>query len=290
MKYKMFFASLFFCFFVAFASSALAVHDIVIKPTTDGFAETTEFSCGDTIILSIELDNDAGDAKVAGTAFTITYPDTVVDPPSLGTDGLPTTSTDIQSSFPFTTGSTKTHRAGNQTTGQLALSGAAVDGTTGGATNHADDAQLFTVSFKVKSAATLGNYQFGIMPTTPPANTATGWNGSDSSPVLVGAVPQGDADFDNLSGGAFPELLSTINKTSPFSIVYCPEFTPGDITGDGNIDLNDVRELLYFIRGYPGYEDPGAVGDINKDGNKDLNDVRFLLYHVRGYPGYEVFP
>lgn len=274
----------------ALTGAAWAAQDILITPTKDGSTPETDFACGDTIILNIDWDRGAGEGDVAGCAFTITYNADVLDAPALSADGLPTTPSDVQTYFPFMTGTDRTYRVGDTQVGKLALSGAAI-GSNGGAIQRSNDefpVPLFSVAFKVKADVPIGSYQFGVQPTVL-NNPDAGWN-NEASPVLVGAVPEGDPAFDDLSGGAFPVLLNTISKNAGFSIISCPEFIPGDITGDGNVDLNDVRYLLYFVRGYPGYEDPGPVGDINKDGNIDLNDVRFLLYHVRGYPGYEELP
>lgn len=224
-------------------------YDITITPTSDGTSPQTDFACGNTIVLSVDLNNAPAEDKVAGVAFTIVYPDQVVDPPSLEADGLPSTDTELMSAFPFTTGTTKTYRAGNSVVGELALSGAEIDPSTGGATNHADDAQLFAVSFKVKSGVPLGDYQFGIQ-TTVLDNPAAGWNG-ESPPVMVGAVPNTDtANFNDLSGGAFPTLLSSINNTTSFSIVDCPDDTL-DVDGNGSSDaLTDgiliIRHLFNF--------------------------------------------
>ena len=242
----MFGLGVFLCFMTG---TAWAAHDIMISTLDENRAPKTEFQCGDTLVVSVDLDLVSADERVAGFAFTLEYPDAVVSPPSMGTDGLPVNADDISSTFPFLSGSTKTYRAGNVQTGRLSLSAAEVDVNSGGAVAHDDDARLFTVVFSVKSNAPEGNHQFSLIPTTL-NNSDAGWNG-EASPVLVGAVPQGDGAFDDLANGAFPELFAPLAGTTidmaSISISECANEFPnctsglnGDFNSDGNVNVFDA--------------------------------------------------
>ena len=274
----MFGLGIFLCFMTG---TAWAAHDIMISTLDENRAPKTEFQCGDTLVVSVDLDLVSADERVAGFAFTLEYPDAVVSPPSMGTDGLPVNADDISSTFPFLSGSTKTYRAGNVQTGRLSLSAAEVDVNSGGAVAHDDDARLFTVVFAVKSNAPEGNHQFSLIPTTL-NNLDAGWNG-EASPVLVGAVPQGDPAFDDLSGGAFPTLLSTIAKTVDFSVLPCDSqpgpACSGDPDGDCDYTIDDVlRSFEIFIGDTTTPEEKSAANaTCSPDGNVGIEDVRQIF-------------
>lgn len=265
--------------FCSMAGMSWAEHDVAISTLDENRAPKTEFQCGDTLVVSVDLNMVSTDERVAGFAFTLEYPDAVVSPPSMGTDGLPVNADDISSTFPFLSGSTKTYRAGNTQTGRLSLSAAEVDPNTGGAVAHDDDAQLFTVVFTVKSDAPEGNHQFSLIPTTL-NNVDAGWNG-EASPVLVGAVPQGDGAFDDLANGAFPTLLPSINKSLSFATTCDVSFPPGDVSGDGNLTSTDALMILSFLAG----NDPPANGvdmDVNCSGSVTSVDALAILSHLAG--------
>ena len=56
----------------------------------------------------------------------------------------------------------------------------------------------------------------------------------------------------------------------------------GDLTGDGEVTINDVTRLYYHIKGDK-MTDPVllAAGDIIKDGNYDINELTLLYYFVK---------
>ena len=85
-------------------------------------------------------------------------------------------------------------------------------------------------------------------------------------------------NFENEQIEEIAELLqaSAIEMTIP----VVEEITVmGDITGDGGLNFDDVRELLRSYR--PGIVDPDDPRDINSDGRLSLLDVRELGIIVR---------
>ncbi len=58
---------------------------------------------------------------------------------------------------------------------------------------------------------------------------------------------------------------------------------PGDVNGDGNVDINDVIELSNYLNGnISSLPTTGCGGDINNDGSIDAIDVAYLLNMVNG--------
>ena len=86
--------------------------------------------------------------------------------------------------------------------------------------------------------------------------------------------------------GTYNEDLT--NATIHFLGTDEPAFTPGDISGEGTIDVRDVISLRRFIAG--GYDitvNESAV-DINKDGTVDVRDVITLRRFLAGGYGIEL--
>jgi hypothetical protein len=94
---------------------------------------------------------------------------------------------------------------------------------------------------------------------------------------LSGTVGQSDANVQVLTGGDF-EL------TGGFRVISFaePEPIPGDLDGDGDVDLTDLARLLanYGMTEGATYED----GDLDGDGDVDLSDLAGLLAHYGDGP------
>jgi hypothetical protein len=208
MKRKSFILSLamVFCLAVCVCSASAADYDLTLVPTTDGNTPSDTFLPGSDLYLNIDLvAPETG--KVAGVAFTLTYPSDKLDAPATNTEGLPTVASDITSTLlmmMINSNNEKTHRVNSATAGSILFSGAAIN-TTGGAGFHYQDATLFTVKFKVKDTAT-GDITFGLKQTTL-TNPDAGWNG-EGVPVLVGAIPNTDPNYGGTDlSDDFPVLL-----------------------------------------------------------------------------------
>jgi hypothetical protein len=208
------------------SSAALAQYSLSLEATSDGTTPKTQFDRGENLYLKIVLNNAAG---VAGCAFTLNYPTAVLSPPATNSEGLPVNLNDITSAFPFTSGTTRTHRENSSEAGKIYLAGAEIHTTLGGAKYQPGPITLFTVKFTVKNDATFGAFNISLARTelfNPGAGYGTDVDGDGvfdpgdtkgTVPVLVGAVDKTHPNYNNLSA-AFPVLLDTASlaQTSPY--------------------------------------------------------------------------
>ena len=215
----------------AFTGPAFSAN-LSLQATTDGSTEASQFMRGDSIILNILMDNSTP-PYLAGCAFTVTYDDTLLDPPATNADGTPVDDS-VTSVFPFTFQTEQMHRENSSESGKVYLAGATINEENGGAkTGGQADAVLFTLVFKVKDDATIGStFSFGLEQTqlmNPDAGYGTDvdgdgvydpGDGDQKAPVtvLVGAVAQGEPGYDNFdcSGEdpcAFPEIANNLPVT-----------------------------------------------------------------------------
>ncbi|MFH1965984.1 MAG: cohesin domain-containing protein [Acidobacteriota bacterium] len=208
--------------------SAASAYTLSLQATSDGSTPKISFARGEDLYLNIVLDDAGG---VAGCAFTVNYPTNVLIAPATSAEGM---SNDITSIFPFTYDTTQTHRENSTTdAGKIYLAGAAINTTTGGAKYSSGEIVLFTIKFKVKADAPLGNFTLSLSQTQL-LNPDAGWgidtnqdgtkDAAEPVPVLVGAVAigeEGDNNFDcsnyPTTPCAFPVLLG--DQTNPFSTI-----------------------------------------------------------------------
>ena len=64
------------------------------------------------------------------------------------------------------------------------------------------------------------------------------------------------------------------------------DFIPGDISGDGEVDLKDVTTIRRHLAGGYGVTVVDAALDVNGDGAVDLKDVTYLRRALAG--GYGI--
>jgi hypothetical protein len=197
-----------------------------MQTTSDGSMPKSEFCRENFLILNIVLDEAAG---VAGAAFTLNYPSSVLEAPETNANGIPVNAGDIQSLFPFSFQGTDTHRENSSEAGKIYFSGAAIDTASGGALYDSGERDLFSIRFKVKTDAPLGDCVLSLSQTEL-FNIAAGYgtdnnsNGvydegvdqKDKVPVLIGAVDNQHADWGDLTK-AFPILLG--DDGNPFTTV-----------------------------------------------------------------------
>ncbi|MBE6762546.1 MAG: hypothetical protein E7551_09740 [Ruminococcaceae bacterium] len=61
------------------------------------------------------------------------------------------------------------------------------------------------------------------------------------------------------------------------------EFTPGDIDGDGNINLNDLVTIAQVQANWPGVGYVEAALDTDGSGTFELLDVNYLAQYLAGW-------
>lgn len=221
------------------AANSFAVPTLYLQTVDGNGAPETGFCRGGRLYVHIGVRNAA---SVAGCAFTLNYPSSLMDP--VTTDAGQ--SSDIIDSpiFTFDFEGTQTHRENAPGNGQILFSGAIIAGD-GGAkvADPAGDTLLFQVTFRVKEDLDFvgNNYSLSLTQTelwNPQAGWGTDINenglfdeGEDDtdlvSPVLIGAVDSSHGDyndFDCADGNcAYPHLIE--NLVSPvatnFAITIC---------------------------------------------------------------------
>lgn len=188
--------------------------------TKDGEGNSkTVFNPGEDLYLHIMVNDLQG---LAGCAFTLNYNYPMLVPPDTDANGLPTDPTAIISLFPFTfvksghpDSGAITSRENSSLSDKILFAGASIDTSTGGAkfttSTPGMSFPLFIVRFRVLSMAATGSYTFSLSQTSL-NNTAAGYAaGGENLPLLYGVVPNTDtANWNNLSGGAFPVLLASL--------------------------------------------------------------------------------
>lgn len=206
--------------------------------TKDGSGNAKpSFAQGEKLYIHITATELQG---VAGCAFTLNYDAAVLTAPTTDADGV--AASGITSLLPFTfvkaghhDNGAPTMRENSATAGKILFSGASINTATGGAKNTTSTPgaafPLFIVEFTVKADATVGTgYAFSLVQTIL-NNTAAGYASTgEGVPVLVGAVPNTDTtNWDNLSGGAFPVLLSVLSPapSAAFGVVAQQLYTVG---------------------------------------------------------------
>ena len=238
--------------FVSSAQADVPTYSLSLttSSTSNGSTPIASFAPGSDLYLVIKA-NELKD--VAGCAFILTYPD-IVTPPAMNADGTPVNAGDIQSPFGFTfvkaghsnTGAV-TSRENTTESGKIYFSGATIDTATGGAKyavpQDGNTFPLFIVKFQVKPNAPTGTttYSFSLSQTVL-NNTAAGYNAAgEGVPVLVGAVPSGDANWSNLSV-AFPTLLQSL-AVAPTATFDIPGITTYSISGTISYNGKQVGNL-----------------------------------------------
>jgi hypothetical protein len=269
------------------APAATAEYNLRLEATSDGTTSKTAFSPGDELYVNIVLDNAA---DVAGCAFTLNYPVEFLTPPETDSEGEPVTSGEITSAFPFSYGSTETHRENSSESGRIFFTGAAIDTLDGGSKYESEKVILFRVLFRVKEDAASENFSLSLTQTElfdldagygidHKGNSLfdQGTDEKQKVSLLVGAVNHDDANWDNLSM-AFPVLLDELSDPVELVLIV--------LTDDPAVDLDSDQDgLLDHIETHTGiYVDENDTGtdpendDTDGDGVKDGDEVN--VYHT----------
>jgi hypothetical protein len=279
------------CVVVAMASPVFAQHTLSLVAKDAVGTEKTQFARGEYFYLNINLNNAEG---VAGCAFTLNYPTSVLEPPATDGDGLPVNSSDITSVFPFTQNSTPTHRENSSEAGKIYFAAAEIDPTDGGAKYSSGQITLFTVKLKVKESATTGNFNLTLTQTelfNPAAGYGTDANSNGvydagdtkgKVPVLVGALANTDANFGGDLSDDFPILLG--DQTQALATL---QLAANDVAfaaasagiTNPNSPLSGIQKVIYTGTGtYAGY---GRYYQVM--GTEVVDSVNCLKVNIKGH-------
>ncbi|SFB67753.1 hypothetical protein SAMN02910406_00198 [Ruminococcus albus] len=75
------------------------------------------------------------------------------------------------------------------------------------------------------------------------------------------------------------DLVFTYTKKSEES----SDYAPGDVNGDGNINVTDITKVAAHVKGKKILDEKGMkAADVNKDGNVNVTDIIRIAAHVKG--------
>ncbi|MBU2488117.1 MAG: hypothetical protein KKA60_01875, partial [Proteobacteria bacterium] len=254
-------------FILLFGAVPALAYNLLLTATDQSGNELTQFERGDDLYLHIEVDDPAG---IAGAAFTLEYDPAFLTAPATSADGTPVTENDITSSFPFSFQSGEvnalTHRENSDTANaRILFAGATIDPVTGGPKDPSFS-PLFSVRFTVKADAVYNTpFAFNLVQTRlwnplagyglegpfpgTPVTVDRAYNPGNGDqmepvPVLVGALPSGHADFNDLTK-AFPLLTNNLPVTKgSLQVVPCTDDTDEDGMPDCWEEENGLNPLV----------------------------------------------
>ncbi|MCK4404033.1 MAG: tandem-95 repeat protein, partial [candidate division Zixibacteria bacterium] len=113
---------------------------------------------------------------------------------------------------------------------------------------------------------------------------------------VAGAPPNSDFVDSGNGGGAFTFTPDSTQEDSVYLVSFIASdgsladtqivvmhvisYIPGDVNGDGGVDLGDVVYLLNYLFRGGSPPDPLVAGDVNCDGSINLGDVVYLLNYL----------
>ena len=93
----------------------------------------------------------------------------------------------------------------------------------------------------------------------------------------IGAIPVPDFTIYGVKGS----VAETYAEENDITFIEVKETASGDINGDGEVNLSDVRIMISKIAsGAELTEDEKKAADLNADGKADLSDVRLLISKI----------
>ncbi|MFH0731039.1 MAG: DUF4214 domain-containing protein [Pseudomonadota bacterium] len=249
--------------------------ELTLVPKTPAVFESEAFS------VDIVVDDAEG---VAGCSVTLTYPSSVLE---LASSPVTTTffNAFVDNRAEADPSSIDPWRENSSNTGQIIFSGAYIDtnSSTGGGGAYTGKKTLFTVHFKVKPNASLGNYFFELQQTML-CNGPAGWgtdvnnNGQwdtgdtyEGAPILIKAYGKNTSRWDTSEAIEIQLNGFTSNPTVTFKVV-CLD-TDADSLCDDLDDDDDNDGLPDSIELVSGTNSKNADtdGDMIKDGEEDAN-------------------
>ena len=98
--------------------------------------------------------------------------------------------------------------------------------------------------------------------------------------------------WNSISMGSHNNYL--LNATIHYNYVPAPPpTTPGDLSGDGSLNVKDNMMLARYLAGWEGYDETVInvkAADLDGDGKVNVKDNMILARHLAGWAGYETLP
>lgn len=112
----------------------------------------------------------------------------------------------------------------------------------------------------------------------------------DKASVEVTLKSARDYPVDMIGPVQSNDYIETIPTTVAGCKLFLGGFIPGDVNGDGEVDITDSVLLQRYVADWPGIEINLVAADVNGDGEVDITDSVILQRHVADWPGYETLP
>ena len=99
------------------------------------------------------------------------------------------------------------------------------------------------------------------------------------------AVPNGSYKLAIFKPGKYvPKIVTVTVDSADADLGEINLWLKGDVTGDGKVNIGDVRRLSAHVMGTNPLTDPDAiiVADVTEDGKVNIGDVRRLSAHIMG--------
>ncbi len=84
-----------------------------------------------------------------------------------------------------------------------------------------------------------------------------------------------------------------LNATLHYNRLPTAAVVPGDLDGDGKVNVKDNMLLARYLAGWRGYDKTTVIleaADLNGDGTVNVKDNMILARHLAGWVGYETLP
>ncbi len=282
---------------VAFSSATYSDEENVGASSSVTLSRTVFTNCVTEVSVSVTDGDATGGTDYDNSGFPVTV--TFNEGDDSRTVSVPVTDDAVDEedeTVTFSVSSVSNADIGTQDTATLTITdddtrGVTVDPTTGLVTTESGGQATFTL---VLDSQPTGDVSIGVSSdntgegTVSPDSltfTAENWNvaqtvtvtGTDDLPaagdgdvaynIVLAAAESADTDYD----GTGPLYVPVTNTDDP------SEYDPGDVNGDGEVDLKDAVLCLKVLAGFTDLGKINLTADVHSDGRIGFEDLFFIL-------------